>query len=138
MTLLSSKTPSFQNTRNGINMNKFTKKQQMAYVMGILACDGSFSGDGKKPRLSVKKKNGYDLLCACQDIFGGRIHGPYSHKGKDGKIRKYEVWSLDGKELIEAVPVILLNLPMSQKRADMSEWVVKYPCVTTYNKKVVV
>lgn len=99
----------------------------IGYVMGLIVGEGCFSGDNKNhPRLSVKQKENREPLEACILLLGGRINGPYKHTGSDGRIRHYDIWSLDGSNLTAPISIIRQHLPSSKKRLQFEEWIKKY------------
>jgi hypothetical protein len=96
------------------------------YVAGLIVGEGSFSGSATHPRLSMKQRSNLPPLEACRDLLGGRIHGPYSHTGKDGTARVYHMWCLDGSSLIAAMPTLGEILPSSNKRTQFESWRLSY------------
>lgn len=99
---------------------------ELGYVLGLIVGEGSFSGD-KKPRVSVKQKENLDVLQSCVKVFGGRINGPYEYERKGGgKPYRYHAWSLDGPDLLAALPLMKERMPLSVKRDQMFDWVKKY------------
>lgn len=103
-----------------------TNQFKLGYVIGFIVGEASFSGDKKKPRLAVKQKDNLKPLKACVEMFGGRINGPYTYTYQDGVDRTYHIWSLDGPELVSALPVLEKNMPDCEKRMRLFEWKKKY------------
>ena len=98
------------------------KEFMKGYVFGLIVGESSFSGDKSKPRLSIKMKNDLNPLKVCQQLLGGRIHGPYNYTGKDGTFRTYSMWCLDGSNLLKTLSFIEENLPESRKKEQFIEW----------------
>lgn len=100
----------------------------MGYVMGFIVAEGSFSGDRTHPRVAIKQTENLKPLEMCKDMLGGRINGPYRYKRKDQytKDQVYDIWALDGKQLMKALPLFEKYLPESEKLRRFFEWRKKY------------
>lgn len=99
----------------------------MGYVMGFIVAEGSFSGDKKSARVAIKQKENREPLELCQELLGGRINGPYRYSRKGGGLDYlYDIWSLDGKQLVKALPLFENYLPSSEKRRRFDDWRLKY------------
>ena len=90
--------------------------------MGLVAGDGSFTGDRQQPSLEIRThRRDIEPLEDVRRVLGGRIFGPYAHGG-----RQLYVYMLRGRELKEAVPIIHEHLPSSWKRVQFEAWREKY------------
>lgn len=94
----------------------------LGYAMGIIAGEGSFTGDRQQPSLEIRMhRRDIEPLQHVQQVLGGRIFGPYTHGG-----RHLVVYMLRGRELKNALPVIQEHLPSSWKRVQFEAWRAKY------------
>jgi hypothetical protein len=94
----------------------------LGYAMGLVAGEGSFTGDRQQPSLEIRMhRRDIEPLEDVRRVLGGRIFGPYVHGG-----RHLYVYMLRGRELKEAVPVIQDHLPSSWKRVQFEAWRDKY------------
>lgn len=95
-------------------MNTF----MLGYAMGLLVGEGSFSGDGRTPALTVRlhARDPHPLRCL-EATFGGKVYGPYQSQG-----RHYSVWHLRGAPLRQALPMLERYLPPSHKREQFLAW----------------
>jgi hypothetical protein len=99
--------------------------EKLMFALGVIAGEGSFSGCTKRPRVAVKQKDNLRLLGVLVEVFGGRVNGPYRYKQDKYKAREYHMWSLDGPDLVAALPK-LAAMPDCWKRDQMLEWSRKY------------
>jgi hypothetical protein len=92
------------------------------FICGLVAGEGSFTGDRKQPVLAIKlHEDDPAPLLFVQEKLGGKIYGPYSHAG-----RRYYFWRLTGKSLQASLPLFSERLPASRKRNQFTEWIKKY------------
>jgi len=96
----------------------------LAYCLGLIVGEGSFTASSGVPNLSVKLKNDLSPLAALQSQFGGKVYGPYS----DGAA----VWILSGIKLRDTFPTFDTLLPASRKREQYLVWRERH---TTYFNK---
>lgn len=90
----------------------------VAYAMGLIVGEGSFTGDFVTACLSVKlHEDDPEPLRFLERFFGGRIYGPYRY----GK-RRCWMYLLRGRELRLAIAVFYRYLPPSRKRKQFLEW----------------
>jgi len=90
--------------------------------MGLLAGEGSFTGDRQQPSLEVRlHRRDLEPLEHLQRTLGGRIFGPYSRGG-----RNLYAYMLRGRELKAALPILQQYLPNSWKRLQYLQWRRKY------------
>ena len=90
----------------------------MAFAMGMVVVNGSFTGDNFRPLFDFKAHTrDWQRLEALQLIIGGRIHGPYSHGG-----RTYGVLHVTGPDLYHAAQMFEAHLPASFKRDQFLKW----------------
>ncbi len=103
-------------------MPEVTDDFKLGYALGLIVGEGSFTGDWRKPALQVKMHaRDYAVLKTLQELFGGKVYGPYTHGD-----RYYCIWLLRGQDLKDAVPTFLRYLPSSYKREQFTEWIGKY------------
>jgi hypothetical protein len=96
----------------------YTPSHEIAYCMGLIVGEGSFTGDKHQPALQVRLHDSDpEPLLDLQRVFGGTIYGPYVHGG-----RHYVFWKLVGWQLLEALPYVDRWLPPSRKRRQFDEW----------------
>jgi hypothetical protein len=96
----------------------YTPSHEIAYCMGLIVGEGSFTGDKLAPALQVRLHDSDpEPLLDLQRVFGGTIYGPYVHGG-----RHYVFWKLVGWQLLEALPYVDRWLPPSRKRRQFDEW----------------
>lgn len=94
----------------------------LGYAMGLLAGEGSFTGDRQQPSLEVRlHRRDLEPLEHLQRTLGGRIFGPYSRGG-----RNLYAYMLRGRELKAALPILQQYLPNSWKRLQYLQWRRKY------------
>ena len=94
----------------------------LGYAMGLIVGEGTFTGDRLQPSLEVKMhRRDPEPLHHLQELFGGRIFGPYARQG-----RSLYAYMLRGRELKDAIPVIQEHLPNSWKRVQFEAWRAKY------------
>jgi hypothetical protein len=96
----------------------YTMSHEIAYCMGLIVGEGSFTGDERQPALQVRlHESDPEPLLDLQHVFGGVIYGPYVHDG-----RHYRFWILRGWQLLDALPYVDRWLPPSRKRRQFDEW----------------
>lgn len=94
----------------------------IGYAMGLIAGEGSFTGDRQQPSLEIRMhRRDIEPLEDVRRVLGGRIFGPYTHGG-----RPLFVYMLRGRELKDALPMLLEHLPSSWKRVQFDAWREKY------------
>jgi hypothetical protein len=100
----------------------FEPRCEIAYCMGLIVGEGSFTGDRTNPWLAVKlHARDPQPLQTLRGVFGGVIYGPYVHNG-----RHAIVWYLRGWQLVEALPYFDRWLPPSHKRVQYEAWLLRY------------
>ncbi len=79
------------------------------FVLGLLATQGSFGGDGRQPQVTLRLHTRHlGLLEGLTERFpGSRVYGPYDHGG-----RSYAQWMARGPALVAGV------LPLLEAHAD--------------------
>ncbi|MCL4506129.1 MAG: hypothetical protein M1434_14260 [Chloroflexi bacterium] len=103
-------------------MLESTEDFRLGFAIGIIAAEGSFTGDLRKPALQIKMHaRDQATLDFLQQMFGGKVYGPYTH----GE-RYYCLWSLRGAELRQSVATFMRYLPESYKRTQFIEWAGRY------------
>ena len=94
----------------------------IGYAVGLIAGEGSFTGDRRQPALSVKMhERDRRPLEHLQLVFGGRIFGPYDH----GE-RRYYIYLLRGPELRASVATLVDRMPACHKREQLLAWLSKH------------
>ena len=94
----------------------------LGYAMGIIVCEGSFTGDKQQPSLEVRvHRRDVEPLEHLKQVLGGRVFGPYMHGG-----RNLFVYMLRGRDLRAALPILERHLPASWKRAQFESWRAKH------------
>jgi len=94
----------------------------LGYAMGLVASEGSFTGDRLQPSLEIRMhRRDIEPLEHMRRVLGGRIFGPYTHGS-----RHLYVYMLRGRELKDAIPVFQEHLPDSWKRVQFEAWRAKY------------
>jgi hypothetical protein len=94
----------------------------LGYALGLLAAEGSFTGDRNQPSVELKlHRRDVAPLEHLQRTFGGKIFGPYDHGG-----RHVYAYMLRGADLRRALPVIESRLPASWKRTQLDAWRSRY------------
>jgi hypothetical protein len=79
-------------------------------LLGILAGEGHFGGDGKQAQVTVRMHTRHEKLFTwLQEVIpGSKVYGPYSHGGRD-----YYQWMARGKVLRqELLPILKRRLPI--------------------------
>jgi hypothetical protein len=72
------------------------------FICGLVAGEGSFTGDRKQPVLTIKlHEDDPAPLLFVQEKLGGKIYGPYCHDG-----RGYYFWRLNG-EIAARIPAAI-------------------------------
>jgi hypothetical protein len=77
---------------------------EIGFLLGILAGEGHFGGDGRQPEVTLRMHTRHERLFRwLQRAFpGGRLYGPYHHGGRD-----YYQWMARGEYLRRTlVPLI--------------------------------
>jgi hypothetical protein len=77
---------------------------ELGFLLGILAGEGHFGGDGRQPEVTLRMHTRHERLFRwLQHAFpGGRLYGPYHHGGRD-----YYQWMARGEYLRRTlVPLI--------------------------------
>lgn len=77
---------------------------ELGFLLGILAGEGHFGGDGRQPEVTLRMHTRHEQLFRwLQRAFpGGRLYGPYHHGGRD-----YYQWMARGEYLRHTlVPLI--------------------------------
>ena len=80
------------------------------YLLGLLAGEGHFGGDGRQPQVTLRMHVRHEKLFRwLQDTFPeSRLYGPYHHGG-----RHYFQWMARGSFLRETlVPLVAAHLPL--------------------------
>ncbi len=69
---------------------------QVGFLLGILAGEGHFGGDGRQPEVTLRMHTRHERMFRwLEKTFpGGRLYGPYHHGG-----RSYYQWMARGKYL---------------------------------------
>jgi hypothetical protein len=103
-------------------MEPYTPTHEIAYCMGLIVGEGSFSSDRHQPSLAVKlHARDPQPLLDLRGVFGGRLYGPYYHGGRHSRL-----WLLRGCELVESLPYFERWLPKSHKREQFEAWCVQH------------
>jgi hypothetical protein len=79
-------------------------------LLGILAGEGHFGGDGKQAQVTVRMHTRHEKLFVWlrEAIPGSKVYGPYSHGGRD-----YYQWMARGQILRQMLlPILKRHLPM--------------------------
>jgi hypothetical protein len=79
-------------------------------LLGILAGEGHFGGDGKQAQVTVRMHTRHEKLFTWlqETIPGSKLYGPYSHGGRD-----YYQWMARGRALrLELLPILKRRLPI--------------------------
>jgi len=110
----------------------YTPTHEIAYCMGLIVGEGSFTGGKKAPCLSVKlHSSDQQPLLDLRSVFGGIVYGPYVYG-----VRHIRVWQLRGWELEEALPYFDKWLPASRKRAQYEAWKSKWAAYFEHLREV--
>ena len=69
---------------------------EIGFLLGILAGEGHFGGDGRQPEVTLRMHTRHELLFRWLETHfpGGRLYGPYNHGG-----REYFQWMARGEYL---------------------------------------
>jgi hypothetical protein len=94
------------------------------YLLGLLAGEGHFGGDGRQPQVTLRMHTRHEKLFRWLEATfpGGRLYGPYHHGGRD-----YFQWMARGPFLRETlVPLVaahegLLDDYVARRFRDMCE-----------------
>jgi len=89
-----------------VNLDPFEE----GLLLGILAGEGHFGGDGKQPQVTVRMHTRHERLFNwLQEKFpGSKLYGPYHHGG-----RNYYQWMARGQVLRQdLLPILLRRLPL--------------------------
>ena len=83
---------------------------EIGFLLGILAGEGHFGGDGRQPEVTLRMHTRHERLFRWLETHfpGGRLYGPYHHGGRDyyqwmarGQYLRRELAPLIGKRLEE-------------------------------------
>jgi hypothetical protein len=94
-------------TRSSCFTGNLTVKQpdfEIGYLLGILAGEGHFGGDGRQPQVTLRMHTDHEQLFRwIESRFpGGKLYGPYHHGG-----RSYFQWMARGEFLRhELIPLL--------------------------------
>ncbi|MBI5949943.1 MAG: hypothetical protein HY875_17540 [Chloroflexi bacterium] len=74
------------------------------YLIGILAGEGHFGGDGRQPQVTIRMHTRHERLFhwLLETVPGSKLYGPYHHGGRD-----YYQWMARGTPLREVVIPLL-------------------------------
>ena len=94
------------------------------YLLGLLAGEGHFGGDGRQPQVTLRMHTRHEKLFRWLETTfpGGRLYGPYHHGGRD-----YYQWMARGPFLRETlVPLVaahahLLDDYVARRFSEMCE-----------------
>ncbi|MCJ7726400.1 MAG: hypothetical protein MUP76_08460 [Acidimicrobiia bacterium] len=81
---------------------------EIGVLIGVLVGEGSFSGDGRQPQVTLRMHVRHRALFSwlVEHFPEGRLYGPYHHGG-----RSYYQWMMRGKALQDTlVPILDLHL----------------------------
>lgn len=81
---------------------------ELGFLLGILAGEGHFGGDGRQPQVTLRMHTRHERLFRwLQRAFpGGRLYGPYHHGG-----RSYYQWMARGDYLRRTiVPLVAARI----------------------------
>ena len=81
--------------------------REVGFLLGILAGEGHFGGDGRQPQITLRMHTRHEGLFRwlTEKVPGGRLYGPYHHSG-----RSYYQWMARGEFLrSELAPLIGAN-----------------------------
>ena len=78
--------------------------REVGFLLGILAGEGHFGGDGRQPHITLRMHVRHEALFRWLErtLPGGRLYGPYSHSD-----RHYFQWMARGKCLEEQLLPLL-------------------------------
>jgi hypothetical protein len=82
----------------------FPPDLEVGYLLGLLAGEGHFGGDGRQPQVTLRMHTRHEgtFRWLERSFPGGRLYGPYFHGG-----RSYFQWMVRGRYLRELlVPLI--------------------------------
>jgi len=77
---------------------------EIGYLVGILAGEGHFGGDGRQPQITLRMHTDHEQLFRWIELHfpGGKLYGPYHHGG-----RSYFQWMARGEFLrLQLVPLL--------------------------------
>ncbi|MCC6381310.1 MAG: hypothetical protein IT304_02320 [Dehalococcoidia bacterium] len=80
------------------------------YLLGLLAGEGHFGGDGRQAHVTLRMHTRHEQLFRWLEeaIPGSRLYGPYSHGG-----RSYYQWMVRGRALTETIaPLVAAHLDL--------------------------
>lgn len=100
--------------------------REEGFLVGILAGEGHFGGDGKQPQVTLRMDIKHeDLFFWLRDrIPGSKLYGPYHHGG-----RSYYQWMVRGESLRQVViPILARNLDLidSHVRGRIATMTLRY------------
>jgi len=88
---------------------------EIGFLLGILAGEGHFGGDGRQPEVTLRMHTRHEQLFRWLEghFPGGRLYGPYHHGG-----RSYYQWMARGRYLRQHLaPIIGGRLELLDKYA---------------------
>ncbi len=99
---------------------------ELGFLLGILAGEGHFGGDGRQPEVTLRMHTRHETLFRwLQAQFpGGRLYGPYHHGG-----RSYYQWMARGQYLRQHLAP-LIGAPYNEVDAPLRVAVRPRPPVT--------
>ncbi len=76
----------------------------LGFLMGILAGEGHFGGDGRQPEVTLRMHTRHERLFRWLEsrFPGGRLYGPYHHGG-----RHYYQWMARGRYLRDTLAPLI-------------------------------
>lgn len=84
--------------------------RELGYLIGVLAGEGHFGGDGRQPQITLRMHTRHERLFFWLEtkLPGGKLYGPYNHSN-----RSYYQWMARGPYLRnELAPLIHRNLDL--------------------------
>jgi hypothetical protein len=84
--------------------------REVGYLIGVLAGEGHFGGDGRQPQITLRMHTRHERLFFWLEakLPGGKLYGPYHHSN-----RSYYQWMARGPYLRhELAPLIYRNLDL--------------------------
>ena len=77
---------------------------EIGFLLGILAGEGHFGGDGRQPEVTLRMHTRHEQLFRWLEAHfpGGRLYGPYHHGG-----RSYYQWMARGQYLRQHLAPII-------------------------------
>lgn len=84
--------------------------REVGYLLGILAGEGHFGGDGRQPQVTLRMHTRHEALFRWLEsrLPGGKLYGPYHHSN-----RSYFQWMARGEYLRNHLaPLIHTNIDL--------------------------